>query len=45
MYIPGKRPPGRPRWRWEGSIRMDVQEIGTNTRSWVDSAGIIGDLF
>jgi hypothetical protein len=30
----GKRPLGRPRCRWE--IRMDVKEIGINTRNWVD---------
>ena len=34
----GKRPLGRPRRRWEDNIRMDLKEIGINTRSWVDSA-------
>jgi hypothetical protein len=24
----GKRPPGRPRRRWEDGIRMDLMEIG-----------------
>jgi hypothetical protein len=24
----GKRPLGRPRCRWEDSIKMDVQEVG-----------------
>jgi hypothetical protein len=24
----GKRPPGRPRRRWEDGIRMDLREIG-----------------
>ena len=33
-----KRPLGRPRLRWKGNIRMDLKEIGVNTRSWVDSA-------
>ena len=33
----GKRPLGRPRRRWEDNIRMDLKEIGINTRSWVDS--------
>ena len=33
-----KRPLGRPRHRWEDSIRMDLEEIGINTRNWVDSA-------
>ena len=33
-----KRPLGRPRCRCEGNIRMDLKEIGINTRTWVDSA-------
>ena len=32
-----KRPLGRPRRRWEDDIRMDIKEIGTNTRNWLDS--------
>ena len=32
-----KRHSGRPRWRWEDSIRMDLKEIGVNTSNWVDS--------
>ena len=42
----GKRPLGRPRRRWESNIRMDLKEIGINTRNWVDSAhhmDFIGD--
>ena len=34
----GKRPLGRPRCRWEDNIRMDLKEIGINTRNWIDSA-------
>ena len=34
----GKRPFGRPRRKWEDNIRMDLKEIGINTRNWVDSA-------
>jgi hypothetical protein len=34
----GKRPLGKPRRRWEDTIRMDFKEIGINTRNWVDSA-------
>ena len=34
----GKRFLGRPRRRWEDNIRMDLKEIGINTRNWVDSA-------
>ena len=26
----GKTPLGRPRRRWEGNIRMDLEEIGIN---------------
>ena len=33
-----KRPLGRPRRRWEDNIRMYLEEIGINTRNWVDSA-------
>jgi hypothetical protein len=33
----GKRPLGRHRQRWEGNIRMDLKQIGINTRNWVDS--------
>jgi hypothetical protein len=29
----GKRTSGRPRGRWEGSIRMDFKEIDVNTSS------------
>ena len=34
----GKRPLGRRRCRWEGNIRMDLDEIGINAGNWVDSA-------
>ena len=29
----GKRPLERPRRRWEDNIRMDIKEIGVNTRN------------
>jgi hypothetical protein len=32
-----KGPLGRIRRRWEDNIRMDLKEIGINTRNWVDS--------
>ena len=32
----GNRLLGRPKRRWENYIRMDLKEIGINTRSWVD---------
>ena len=38
MYTYWKRRLGRPRHRWEDNIRMDLKEIGINTRNWVDSA-------
>ena len=39
----GKRPLGRPRRRWEDNIRIDLKEIGINTRNWVRlKIGIIG---
>ena len=34
----GKRPLGRPKRRWEGNIRIDLEEIGINAGNWVDSA-------
>ena len=33
----GKRPLGRPRHGWEDNIKMDLKEIGVNTRNWFDS--------
>ena len=26
--LEGKRPLGRPRYRWEDNIKMDLQEVG-----------------
>ena len=34
----GRRHLGKPRLGWEGNIRIDLKEIGINTRNWVDSA-------
>jgi hypothetical protein len=34
----GKSPLRRPKRRWKESIRMDLKEIGIDTRSWVNSA-------
>jgi hypothetical protein len=31
----GKRPPRRPRRRWEDGIRMDVREIGLGGVDWI----------
>jgi hypothetical protein len=32
-----KRASGKPRRKWEDNIRVDLKEIGINTRNWVDS--------
>ena len=36
--LAGKRPLGRHRRRWKDNIKMNLKEIGINTRNWVDSA-------
>ena len=42
----GKIPLGRPTRRWEDNIRMDLKEIGINTRNWIQlRIGIIGRPF
>ena len=43
----GKKPLGRPRRIWEGNIRMDLKEIGVNTRIGLirHKIRIIGKLF
>ena len=34
----GKRPLGRPRRRWVGNIRMDLQEVGRGRGDWMELA-------
>jgi len=34
----GKRPLGRPRRRWEGNIKMDLQEAGGGCGDWMELA-------
>ena len=34
----GKRPLGRPRRRWEGNIKMDLQEVGCRGMDWIKLA-------
>ena len=34
----GKRPLGRPRRRWEDSIKMDLQEVGCGGMDWIELA-------
>ena len=43
--LTGNRPLGRPRRRWEDTIRMDLKEIGISKRNRVDLAqdGILGE--
>jgi hypothetical protein len=31
----GKRPLGRPRYKWEDNIKMDLREIGINGANWI----------
>jgi hypothetical protein len=31
----GKRPLGRPRYRWEDNIKMDLREIGIDGANWI----------
>ena len=32
----GKRPPGRPRRRWEGNIKMHLQEVRCGSMDWIE---------
>ena len=34
----GKRPLGRPRRRWGGNIKMDLQEVGGGCGDWMELA-------
>jgi hypothetical protein len=34
----GKRPLGRLRHRWEGNIKMDLQEVGCGGMDWIELA-------
>ena len=34
----GKRSLGRPRRKWDDNIRMNLKELGINTRNWVHLA-------
>jgi hypothetical protein len=34
----GKRPLGKPRRRWEGNIRMDLQDVGCGRTDWIGLA-------
>jgi hypothetical protein len=44
----GKRPPGRPRRRWEDGIKMDLREIGLGVWigfDWLLRTGTGGGLW
>jgi len=34
----GKRPPKRPRHRWEDNIEMDFEEVECEGMDWIDLA-------
>ena len=34
----GKRPLGRPRRRWENTIKMGLQEVGCGYMDWIELA-------
>jgi len=34
----GKRPLGRPRYRWEDNIKLDLQEVGYGGIDWIELA-------
>ena len=34
----GERPLGRPRRRWEDTIKMDLQEVGRGCGDWMELA-------
>ena len=34
----GKRPLGRPRFRWVDNVRMDLQEVGCGCVDWIGLA-------
>jgi hypothetical protein len=34
----GKRPLGRPRYRWKDDIKMDLQEVGCGGMDWIELA-------
>jgi len=34
----GKRPPGRPRRRWEDNMKVGLQEVGCGGMDWIELA-------
>jgi len=37
-FCRGKRPLGRPRHRWEDTMKMDIQEVGCVVMDWIELA-------
>jgi hypothetical protein len=35
--LEGRRPLGRPRWRWEDNIKIDLQDVGWGM-DWIELA-------
>ena len=36
----GRRPFGKPRYRWEDNIEMDLQEVGCGGMDWIQLAQV-----
>jgi serine/threonine protein kinase HipA of HipAB toxin-antitoxin module len=34
----GMKPLGRPRRRWEGNLKIDLQELGCGAMDWIELA-------
>ena len=34
----GKRPLGKPTYKWKGNIKKDLKEVGCDTGDWIDLA-------
>jgi hypothetical protein len=34
----GKRPLGRPRYKWEDNIKVELQEVGCGGTDWIELA-------
>jgi hypothetical protein len=42
--VDGKSPLGRPRYRWEDNIKMDLQEVECRGMDWIELAQDRGSL-
>jgi len=40
-----KRPLGRPRYRWEYNIKMDLQEVGCGGMGWLGLVKVLMNLW